>query len=845
MKMSRNKFLALLLLSLAALACANHAYAEVLFVPTDRMRTEIYDGKRTQPVVVQPPAWRAPRPSDLPFRVTNSRVDVRVEENVATTTIEQSFLNLSAGDLEVRVLIPLPKDATIYKSALSMNDEMVEGKLYAAAEAQQIYESIVRSRRDPALLRFAGENLYEARVFPIPPNQERRLKFSYDTVLVPVNGVYDFRHILAGSQLYRGGVEKFQCECVIRSKSSLGPIYSPSHKVHIERPDAKTAVVKLSDTNLSTDQDFRLYYATSTEDVALRVITHRGAEGEDGYFMVLGRPNDQLAKTKVLAKEIVFVLDTSGSMVGEKIEQARKALTFCLNQLNPQDRFNLVTFATTVSALSKDTLLDATQENVKRALDAVEALEATGGTAIDDALRSALANNFSSGPEKAKLVIFLTDGLPSVGVTDAATILKDVHDGNKTGVRVFNFGVGTDVNTHLLDRIANEHDGTSAYVAPKEDLELKLSDFYAKIKNPVMTNVTFTFEGVGRTHSMYPKRVPAIFKGSELLLFGRYKGAGPGKVTLKGNIGGEERTIAVDLIWPEREKDSAFLPRIWAMRKIGHLLEELRLNGNNQETIDEVVKLSQLHGIVTPYTSQLVLEPGMNPQDWHRRGSMPARTTNAAEWGGGAGGSGGGSSGFGGFGDRDGARILAQAEIGDHFENLSRAAREETKKVAEKAQQAQSGRMAVGLAETEKQLKDAEGLAEDKPKAPGAKPAEDAKGKNEAEARKLRNQAYAATFNSKADAQETGEAVNALAEAKEALIKHAGGRTFYRHAGTWIDSAFKAGKETKPVEVQAFSKEYFELLKKHTDLGAVLALGGRILVMVEETAFQIVPAEQK
>ena len=849
MRMNKLEFALFLAITFAALFWSTRASAEMLLVPSDP--------KVRMPEIVEPPPppnpdharrrptiWRPPQPSDLPFRVTNSRVDVRIEENVATTTIEQSFLNLSNRDLEVRVMIPLPKGAAINKSALSMNDQMVEGRLYNAQEAQSIYESIVMQRRDPALLRFAGENLYEARIFPIPPNQERRLKFAYDQVLAPVSGMYDFRHILAGSQLYRSGLENFQFECVIRSKSALGPVYSPSHTVAVNRPDEHTATVRFNGQNLSTDKDFRLYYAPSAEDVALRLVTHRDATGEDGYFMLIGRPDDQLEKGRILPKEIAFVLDISGSMAGEKLEQAQKALSFCLNQLSEQDRFNLITFSTDVRALSDGKLLVATKENVKKALRAVETLEATGGTDIDGALRTALANDFTEGPTRAKLIIFLTDGLPSVGITDAGSILKDVSQSNaKHKARIYSFGVGTDVNTHLLDKIALDCEGASAYVAPKEDLELKVSDFYAKVKNPVMTDLAFDFGPDVKTHSLYPKKAPALFKGSELLLFGRYKGNGPSAVTLKGNVGGEPREIRIQAQWPTQERDNEFLPRIWAMRKIGHLLEEIRLRGSNQETIDEIVQLSQRHGIVTPYTTQLVLAPGMEGGGWRRRGVPPP------------------AGGFGGGGpvddevmlrrEMDGRRAskapaapaaTAAAEAQKGLAFSGEKAKEEANQVAQTAGEKKSGDIAVALAETERLLKDAkaDGPAMAQSDVGGAgRPAE----RNEAAARELRDKALLAGKQGQAEGADASYRARYLAVAQELSVKQIGTRTFYLRAGAWTDSQLKA--EHKPTQLKAFSKEYFELLKKHSDLGAVMALGGRILVVVDGQAYQIEPVEEE
>ncbi|MCY3020793.1 MAG: VWA domain-containing protein, partial [Planctomycetota bacterium] len=601
-----------LLLCVFALGFSGALRAEALFIP-------IVNGEaRRIPLAPVPPDQMRPIvrpvPNALPFRITSSRVDVRIDDTVATTSLEQSFLNLSGRDLEVRVLIPLPAGAAINNSALSMNDQMVEGKLYDAQQAQSIYESIVNQRRDPALLRFAGENLYEARIFPIPPNQERRLKFSYTQMLSPTGGLYDYRHILAGSQLYQGGIEKFAFECVIRSKARLGPVYSPSHQVAVQRTNENTAVIKLSGANMASDNDFRLYYSPSSEDVALRMIAHRTGEAEDGYFMLIGRVDEQLEKARILPKDVVFVFDTSGSMQGEKIEQAKKALRFCLNSLNENDRFNLITFSTDVQGLSADKLLDANKANIAKALAAVDQIEASGGTNMDGALRAALGSDFAPGSTRAKMIVFMTDGLPTVGVTDPQAILQEVQASNqKSKVRIFNFGVGNDVNARLLDKVAMDADGVSSYVSPREDLEIKVSDFAAKIRHPVMTDVTFDFGGAS-ANSIYPKRIPALYRGGEITVLGRFKGTGPSEVTLNGNVAGEPRKIAMKVTWPARDLDNSYLPRVWAMRKIGHLIEDVQLHGQNQEIIREIVDLAQRHGIVTPYTSQLVLEPGMEGQ---------------------------------------------------------------------------------------------------------------------------------------------------------------------------------------------------------------------------------------
>jgi Ca-activated chloride channel family protein len=815
---------------LLSLSLAGAARAQALFLPMEER--EAADRKAaiaSRPHPPIDPVRPTPPPSNLPFRVTNSAINVRIDENIATTSMEQTFLNQTGRDLEVRVLIPLPAGAAINNSALSMNDQMVEGKLYNAQQAQSIYESIVNQRRDPALLRFAGENLYEARVFPIPPNQERKLRFSYTQVLTPTGGLYDFRHILAGSQMYKDGVEKFSFDCTIHSKSRIGPVYSPSHQVSVQRPDENTATIKLSGANMSSDADFKLYYSPSTEDVAMRVIAHRNSDTEDGYFMLIGRVDEQLEKSKILPKEVVFVVDTSGSMQGEKIEQTKKALKFCLSSLSESDRFNLITFSTDVNGLSSGNMLEASKANVAKALTAVDQIEASGGTNIDGALRAALGSDFTAGSTKAKMVVFMTDGLPTVGVTDPQSILGDaVAASQKNKVRVFNFGVGNDVNTHLLDKLSLQAEGVSTYVSPREDIEVKVSDFYSKIKNPVMTDVVFDFGSASLANSIYPKKIPALYRGGEITILGRFKGTGPAEITLSGNVAGEPRTIKLPVTWPGRDIGNSQLPRVWAMRKIGHLLEDVRLHGENQEMIKEIVELSQRHGIVTPYTSQLVLEPGME-QNWRNRpGDMPVANGRNR----------------GVFGDRDGGgaqppapAAAAPADALRMQEAVAKKAEAAAKSVGETARRENVGETANALARVEQELKDAKQSA-----AADQGAFDDANKRKEVQERRT-----LAGFALKADkafderrAGKAGEEKNlaeSLERAEAATLKQVGARTFYNRGGVWVDSTAKS--DVKPTIIKLFSKEYFDLLKSDTTLGPVLAMSGKILVVVDTKLYQI------
>jgi len=205
------------------------------------------------------------------------------------------------------------------------------------------------------------------------------------------------------------------------------------------------------------------------------------------------------------------------------------------------------------------------------------------------------------------VIIFLTDGQPTVGETNEDRLVESIAT-RSTAVRIFSFGIGTDVNTHLLDRIAEKTNAFSQYVLPEEDIELKLSSFYTKIKEPVLSNVELAFTGEVKVNQLYPHDLPDLFKGETLTVFGRYSGGGAGAVKVTGTLNGERREFVSDVKFVKEDVSRGFIPRLWATRRVGWLLDEIRLRGESMELKDEIVRLAREHGIVTPYTSYLILE---------------------------------------------------------------------------------------------------------------------------------------------------------------------------------------------------------------------------------------------
>jgi Ca-activated chloride channel homolog len=395
----------------------------------------------------------------------------------------------------------------------------------------------------------------------------------------------------------------------------LRSIYSPSHAVEVKRNGERRSVVSFESEKGKEPQDFQLFYTLSSEDFGVTLLTHRDA-GKDGYFLLMISPKDDWSEQEYAAKDIMFVLDTSGSMAEEgKMEKARAALLYGIKILRPNDRFNVVSFAGEERVM-ETRMIAADEPGRKRGESFVQSLRPVGGTNINQALLVAMRQFEASN--RPRILVFLTDGLPTVGETNVARIVENARAARVPGVRLFTFGVGYDVNTTLLDKLAAENGGVADYIEPKEDLEVKVSNFFAKVNYPVLADLSLGMAGI-ETDLVYPRALPDLFRGSQMTLIGRYRNAidmDHVRLQLSGKSGGAEKNFWYNnLRFPLREDSNDFLPRLWATRRVGWLMEQIRTNGEQAELRDEIVDLGTRYGIVTPYTSYLALEPGAQVQN--------------------------------------------------------------------------------------------------------------------------------------------------------------------------------------------------------------------------------------
>src|SRR5947208_12102922 len=433
-----------------------------------------------------------------PLEVSSHHVDVKIDGQVAVTSIDQEFYNPNDQRLEGIYMFPVPRGAHIDKFSMEIGGKMADAELLRADKARQIYEDIVRKMRDPALLEYAGRDLFKVRIFPIEPRSRKPVKISYTELLRSDAGTVTYSYPLSTEKFSAQPIKSLSVKVEVKLEQPLASIYSPSHKVEIKREGPNRAVIGYESKDEKPDTDFQLVYSSEKRDVGLSLITHK-AGGEDGYFLVLAAPT--VAKEPKLApKNVVFAVDTSGSMAGAKLQQAKKALQFCVENLNADDRFEIVRFSTEAESLFGK-LSEADSEHRKRASNFIADLKPIGGTAIADALQTALKARMEKSAHPF-VIIFLTDGLPTVGTRNPEEIVANVK---KAGdARIFSFGIGSDVNTQLLDQIAEGTRAFSQYVLENEDLEVKVSNFYTRIKEPVLTNVRLEFGGGVRTSKLYP-----------------------------------------------------------------------------------------------------------------------------------------------------------------------------------------------------------------------------------------------------------------------------------------------------------------------------------------------------
>ncbi len=548
------------------------------------------------------PPIAPPRPPNCVnyLSVKNHNVTVTIDNQIARTHIDQTFVNDSSYQLEGTYIFPLPDDATISDFSMWVDGKKLEGQVLDKNQARRIYEDIVRRQRDPALLEYVGRNAFQARIFPIAPRENKRVELEYSQVLKSEQGLVRYVYPLNTEKFSPNPIKDVSIDVDVRSNTALKAIYSPSHNVSISREGDYLAKVGYEDSNVKPDRDFVLYYSVTQDKVGVNLVTFRSGS-DDGFFVMLVAPNVEVPSSLVISKDVILILDVSGSMQGQKIDQAKRALNYVLDQLNPTDRFNIISFSTGINTYASSLKSVSAREDAR---NFVSRLRAEGSTDINRAL---LEGMHAADKDRPTIVIFLTDGLPTTGETNTQKIIANVTNAAAKNVRLFTFGVGDDVNTILLDTLAENLRGASGYVRPNEKIDEIVSAFYAQVSTPVLSDISVDWGNI-TTNDVYPYPLPDLFAGTQLVIAGRYRGSGATTVTLKGTVNGAPQSFKYGDISFRSSGGDDLIPRLWATRKIGYLLNQIRLNGESKESVNEIITLAVRYGIVTPYTSFLVDE---------------------------------------------------------------------------------------------------------------------------------------------------------------------------------------------------------------------------------------------
>ena len=588
-------------------------------------------------------------------------------------------------------------------------------------------------------------------------------------------------------------LKDFTISVQLNTKSPLKNVYSPTHKISVARKNDRKAIIGFEKDKALLNRDFVLYYSVSPKDLGLNLLTHR-IQGQDGYFMMMATPKTSYSSKELVGKNITFVLDTSGSMSGPKMKWARVALEACLKKLNPKDHFNVIRFSTDVEALFTS-LQPANTKKVKEAVTFIKKMQAAGGTAIDEALKKALSQKPKGNG--VNIVVFLTDGHPTIGETEPSLILKNTKKLNTKGkTRIFTFGIGTSINTKLLDKIAHSSGATGDYVQPNKEIQSKIDYFYNKVRYPVFTDIGLKLTQSMRFYDIYPKQIPDLFRGGQVLLFGRYRGKGHTAIGLHGKIAGKAKKFVYETKMPSKHGQNGFIARLWANRKVAYLLENIRLHGEKAELKNEVIRLGKKFGIVTPYTAYLVVEAKdrWRLADKGKKGNRPLIQQNTRTMG---------------------RRGLDSESAPRRMRLAKRRGRSAPAK----------RRAAPRREEPSSWLKPMGGGAA-LPSAPSTKDMASESG---------------------AKAVKTSRFIRKM---KKEKTVHRGvgtrfvkGKIFVWKNGYWTDRAYKTSM--KPLHVKYMSKFYFRLLRIKPALGPYFALGNRIILALDSKYALIIGPKEK
>ncbi len=570
----------------------------------------------------------------------HTRVEVDVSGFLARVTLTQEFQNTADRMIEAVYLFPLPPRSAIDQMSIELDGRVIRGEIKRRAEAQLLFARAREKGRVAALLDQERPNIFTQSVTNILPGATVKVKISYLEMLPYENGVYEFNFPMVVGPRYIPGEQKttadparlgplqvadgmrpghdISIEVRLDTGVALEQITSELHEIEVDRVGAHQAVIRLKDKTVIPDRDFVLRYGVGGLQIADAVLAHR--DERSGYFTLILQPPNRISAEDVRPKELVFVLDTSGSMIGIPLTTAKSFIEQAFEGLNEHDTFNLITFSGDTHVLF-DKPVPATKENLQEARNMLERKRGGGGTEMMSAIRAALAD--SDSQDHIRIVCFLTDGF----VGNDMEIISEVQQ--HPNARVFSFGIGNAVNRFLLDKMAEYGRGEVEYVflnrGAQNDAETAAAAskrFYERVRSPLLTDISVDWNGLP-VMDIYPKRLPDLFGVKPLVIMGRYTRGGNGVIRLRGKTAGIDfyREVHVDL--PEAEPRHDALAALWARIRIDDLMAQdykgIEAGVMRKDLEEAITQLGLDYRVMTQFTSfiavsDVVTSPGVAPQ---------------------------------------------------------------------------------------------------------------------------------------------------------------------------------------------------------------------------------------
>ena len=603
----------------------------VIIIKSSEREAVAQTGETSGALVVLDPTGKTKR--QCPLKHTD--VKAEISGFLSRVNVTQEFENPFKEKIEAVYTFPLPQNAAVDDMTMTIGERIVKGKILPREEAQAVYEAAKSSGKTASLLDQERPNIFTQSVANILPGDQIKITISYVETLKYEDGAYEFvfpmvvgpRYIPGNTEISKRGSGFAPDTDQVPDASRITPrmpppglrsghdisldiqldaglivdsLNSKSHDVDVQRPTPQSAHVRLKDGATIPNKDFVLRYDVAGGTIQDALLTHRSDKG--GFFTMILQPPDRVTAADVTPKELVFVLDTSGSMQGFPIEKAKETMKLALDSLYPSDTFNLITFAGDTSILFPQPV-PATKANLMKAQAFLSSRSGAGGTEMMTAIKAALEP--SDKQDHIRIVCFMTDGY----VGNDMEIISEVQ--KHQNARVFAFGIGGSVNRFLLDKMAEAGRGEVEYVALNDDGSAAAKRFHERVRSPLLTDISIDWNGLPVT-DVYPQRIPDLFSAKPLVLSGRFTSAANGTLHLKGKVAGNDFARDIQVSFPETMASHDVLASLWARRRIDDLMSQdfsgAQSRNMNAELKQTITQVGLEYRLMTQFTSFVAVE---------------------------------------------------------------------------------------------------------------------------------------------------------------------------------------------------------------------------------------------